>query len=101
AVKVVKSMLAAQPEHQRLSGYHIEALAVAAATRYEGPRTIKALTTHILTESSRRVLEPMVDVTGQSRHVDDYLGGRGSLERQIVSMRLEGLARKLDAARSV
>jgi len=101
AVKLVKSIVSDLPKQKQLTGYHIETLAVDAARGYRGANTPKALLLHVLGHSAQRVLEPIADVTGQSRSVDLYLGRANSLERRNVSQALLGMKRRLEAATSV
>lgn len=101
AIKLMKAVVSRFPEQKRLSGYHVEALSVEAARGYRGPVTPKALLMHLLDSASQRVLAPLKDRTGQSRHVDSYLGVKDSLERRNVSMALDGMRRRLEAATTV
>lgn len=101
AVKLLKAIVAQLPEQKRLTGYHAEALAIDAMARYAGPYTPRGLVLRILEHASERVLNPMDDVTGQSRNVDDYLGQANSVERRNVAQALHWLGRRLNAARSV
>jgi hypothetical protein len=100
-IKLIKSIIASFPEQKRLTGYHVESLAVEAVKGYRGEKTVKALLVHILEDTCRRVLSPVRDVTGQSRVVDSYLGGANSTERRIVADALASVVRKLNAATSV
>jgi hypothetical protein len=92
------------PERQRLIGYHTEALAVEIFRGYRGTQSLKDMVQYFFSEASARVRVPIPDTTGQSSHVDEYLGGAGSLERRLVSDTLDRVARRIrnaDAARSV
>ena len=100
-IKLVKSLIGNLPKQQQLTGYHVEALALDAVKGYQGDRTPKALITHVLQHASQRVREPLKDVTGQSRHVDEYLGGSNSSQRTLASQALSGLVRRLEAATSL
>ncbi len=99
-IKLVKSLVSDLPEQQRLTGYHIESLALDAANNYRGPSTPKALLDHVLGHAEARVRTPIRDVTGQSRNADDYLGARNSAQRRLVSQALGGIRRRLNAATS-
>lgn len=101
AIKLIKSINDELPQQKRLQGIHIEAMAVEAARKYSGPNTPKALLIHILGYAADRVLKPVVDLTGQSRTVDSYLGGANSAERRNVSQALAGMKRRLEAATTV
>jgi hypothetical protein len=100
-IKLVKSINVGLPEQKRLTGYHIESLALEAAKGYRGAKTVKALLAHILGIASKRVLSPIQDVTGQSRVVDSYLGAANSTKRRIAADAFAGIARRLNAATSV
>jgi hypothetical protein len=98
-IKLAKQLLASQvPGEERPSGYHTEALGVAAFQAYDGPRTPKAMLGHLVRSASQRVREPMADVTGQSAYVDEALGPAQSVQRARLSRTLENLARALDGA---
>jgi hypothetical protein len=100
-IKLIKSINAGFPEQRRLTGYHIESLAVDAIKGYRGSKTVKSLLTHILDHASKRMLSSIQDVTGQSRIVDSYLGKANSTERRIVADALMSVVRKLNAAKTV
>jgi hypothetical protein len=53
---------------------------------------------HALEQGAQNVLSPIADITGQSGHVDDYLGGASSTQRMVVHNGLHGLARRLKNA---
>ena len=66
----------------KITGYHVESLAIEAFKNYRGPTDLKSMIAHLADYSSKAVNQPIRDSTGQSRHVDDYMGQRGSAERQ-------------------
>jgi predicted nucleotidyltransferase len=86
------------PKNLKLSGYHAESLAIEAFERYEGRRTYKDMLNHLCRTASDRVKVPIKDRTGQSIHVDDYLGSENSKERNRVSSWLGRLATRLEKA---
>lgn len=106
-VRVVRLFKLAQqslPENLRLTGYHTEALAVSAFRDYAGQLTLKTLLSHMVKYVGTHLDNPIVDSTGQSDHVDDYLGPSHSLARIAaarqfvrISGRLEAADRDLDA----
>lgn len=100
-IKLIKSLNRGLPEQKRLTGYHIDSLAVDAIRGYRGAKTVKSLFTHILEQASKRVLSPIYDITGQSRIVDAYLGKAKSPERRVVADALTSVVRKLNAAKTV
>lgn len=101
SIKLVKSLVSDLPKQQQLSGYHIEALAIDAASSHKGDMTPKTLISHILDHASARVRKPIRDLTGQSNNVDDYLGDANSTQRKIASQALSGINRRLNAATSL
>lgn len=100
-IKLVKSLISDLPKQQRLTGYHIETLALDAAKGYQGLMTPKALLSHVLDHAVMRSRTPISDISGQSRNVDDYLGGPNSTQRKLVSQAISGIKRRLDAATSI
>lgn len=101
AIKLVKAILANSLMDVGPSGYHVEALAVEAFEDYSGPKTPKAMVTHLVKHASERVLQPIRDISGQSANVDDSLGEGNSDERRRLSRRLGELARIMDTTRSI
>jgi len=103
-IKLTKAILGNLPERQQLTGYHVEALAVEVFREYKGQLAFKDMLHLFLAEASSRVRTPFRDPTGQSEHVDDYLGAAGSLERRLVGDALDRIARRIrnaDSAQSV
>lgn len=84
-IKLAKGINDKFPEGQRLTGYHIESLAIEAFKNYTGPENTKAMLQHLFTDGKDRVLRPIKDRTGQSVHVDEYLGSENSRRRKIIS----------------
>ena len=70
---------------RKMSGYHIESLAIDAFKDYQGSLDPKSMLIHLLGHSIEAVKNPIVDSTGQSRHVDEYLGQAGSKLRKGAS----------------
>jgi predicted nucleotidyltransferase len=85
AVKLAKAIISNLPEKHQVSGYHAESLAVEIFKNYSGGLKPKSMLKYYFQEASKKVLQPIRDRTGQSVHVDDYLGAPNSLERRIVS----------------
>lgn len=100
-IKLVKSLIYDLPKQQQLTGYHIEALALDAAKGYQGLMTPKALLSHVLDHAVTRSRTPILDTSGQSQNVDDYLGGPNSTQRKLASQAIAGVKRRLDAATSI
>ena len=70
---------------RKISGYHMESLAIDAFNNYGGPRHPKAMLVHLLGHSIEAVKQPITDSTGQSRYVDEYLGPADSKQRERAS----------------
>lgn len=101
AIKMAKSIISGFPEQKRLTGYHVESLAIEAVKGYRGTKTVQAVLKHIFDDASSRVKRPISDVTGQSRVVDQYLGRANSTERLKVANTLASISRRLNAATTV
>jgi hypothetical protein len=103
-IKIAKAIIATLPKQQQLTGYHVESLAIEAFKNYEGQRTYKAMVAHFFDRAAQLVKAPIIDRSGQSVYVDEYLGAANSQDRRVVSQALERLQRKLqnaDASKSV
>lgn len=99
-VKLFKGLQASLPETNQVKGYHVESLAIEAFGTYAGRQTYKDMLLHLLRISAQRVLAPVNDTTGQSLHVDDYLGAASSADRVRVSKALDRLVNRLATADS-
>jgi hypothetical protein len=97
-IKVAKAIIAELPEEQRLTGYHVEALAIQAFRTYKGPRNPAAMLQQFFEFSRSAVFHPMPDVTGQSSQLDDYLGEDHSRLRQRIGASLARIARTMESA---
>jgi len=95
-IKLFKGVQTQLPETSQLKGYHVESLAIEAFRGYSGRQTPKDMLRHFIEFSSSRVNNPIADTTGQSLHVDDYLGSANSQDRQRVSGALGRLAKRLE-----
>jgi hypothetical protein len=99
-IKLVKSINEKFPKQSRLSGYHLESLAIETFENYSGPRTVYDMVKHFFKEAQTRVLSPIADSTGQSLHVDDYLGSKGSQQRSKVANVIENIVGRIERAES-
>jgi len=99
-IKLAKSAMAGLPEDVRLSGYHVEALAVAAFENYSGPPSYRAMVTHLVEQAAQNVSRPIPDVSGQSKHIDERWGPADSPDRARVARVLGGLAKQMKDART-
>lgn len=94
-IKLAKAIIAQLPEAQQLSGYHIESLAIDAFKNYAGPKTPAAMLPHFFEQAKERVKRPMTDTSGQSVHVDGYMGAAGSASRENASHLLERIWKRM------
>lgn len=94
-IKLAKAIIGTLPEVQRLSGYHVESLGIAAFRDYSGPKTTAAMLPAFFEKAKDLVLSPIQDSTGQSVHVDGYLGQANSPDRIAVSHVLNRLAKRM------
>ena len=97
-IKLAKSIISFFPESRKLSGYHVEALAIETFKNYTGEKDAKAMLKHFFNEGAKNVLKPVIDRSGQSIHVDDYLEGQNSIKRKMVSDSLSTVYRKMQNA---
>ena len=58
----------------------------------------KEMLMHLCKESSKNVKQTIKDTTGQSRHVDDYLGDSGSKARLDCSRSLVRIINTMNSA---
>jgi hypothetical protein len=103
-IKLAKSIIRSLPENRQLTGYHVEALALKVFEGYDGSMTNKSMLKHFFLEAPKYVVNPIAELTGQSTHVDAYLGPAGDLQRRIVADSIGRLGRRMqnaDGARSV
>lgn len=98
-IKLFKSMFEVNcPPGMKLSGYHAESLAIKAFENYSGSLERKAMLHHLCRSAGTMVHTSIKDRTGQSLHVDDYLGGPRSNERRAIGAYLERLVKSMDIA---
>jgi hypothetical protein len=100
AIKIAKALIDGFPRDQRLSGYHVEALAVDAFKTYNGPRDRASMLHHLLRHAADAVLRPTGDITGQTVHIDEHLGRTGSPARRNISRSLRAIETALASASS-
>lgn len=97
-IKLAKAVIATLPERYRLTGYHVESLAIAAFRSYDGEKTTSTMLPFLFHQAKSLVLSPVQDRTGQSVHVDEYLGDANSPLRQYESRLLGNLAKRMTNA---
>lgn len=94
-IKLAKAVNAALPEPLRLSGYHMESLGIGAFRDYTGTRVASEMLPLYFEKAAQLVLNPIKDRTGQSVHVDEYLGPGGSEARVARGHVLDRIARRM------
>lgn len=101
-VKLVKGMTAhmIRSDRDKISSYHLESLAIEAFRNYRGPYDLRSMVRHYVSYSSKAVRRPITDPTGQSRHVDEYMGPTGSKRRQRASKTFRTMQRRLDQCKT-
>ncbi len=97
-VKLAKAIIDGLPEKHRISGYHSESLAIEAFKSYRGDRELKPMLKFYFEQPATLFRQPIRDKTGQSVHVDDYLGAANSLERRIVADAFGRVGRRMSNA---
>jgi len=97
-IKLAKAIISQLPDSRQLSGYHIESLAIDAFKNYFGPKTTASMLPHFFEHAKSRVLSPMTDSTGQSVHVDTYMGNVNSEERKAASHLLGRISKRMENA---
>lgn len=100
-IKLIKIVNDTQPAATQLNGYHIESLAIEVFKNYKGNLNPKAMMEYFFDEGAKRVLSPIRDKSGQSVHVDDYLGAVNSKQRQLLSNTLKRIHNAMMNANAV
>jgi hypothetical protein len=73
-IKLAKAIIGTWPEAVQLTGYHVESLAIDVFRGYQGVKTSSEMLPYFFEGAATTVLSPIRDRTGQSVHVDTYLG---------------------------
>ena len=96
-VKLVKGIVSQLPKDQQLKGYHIESIAIEVFKSYPepNPKTPKAMLKYFFESAKGVVKDKIKDKTGQSIHVDDYLGPENSDRRFRISYALDRIGRRM------
>lgn len=100
-IKLAKSVISGLPESLKLSGYHVEALALKAFAGYTGKQSYPEMLMHFFRTASELVQRPTPDITGQSKFIDEDLGPARSTARRSASAALSRIARRLENATTV
>ena len=92
-IKLAKAISNCYIKHQdkKISGYHMEALAINAFNGYGDKKDPKTMLIHLLEHSMDAVMKPIDDPTGQTPHVDDRLGIANSDQRKLTSRYFENM----------
>ena len=101
-IKLVKAMadcFIARPS-RKISGYHMESLALDAFKGYQGPLDPNSMLIHFLGHSMEAVKRPITDSTGQSAYVDDKLGTVGSPSRSRAASYFEQMRGKVNSCKT-
>ena len=101
-IKLAKAMADCLITRQdwKISGFHIESLAIDAFRNYQGSQDPKSMLIHLLTHSLTAVMTPIVNSTGQSRYVDEYLGAADSRARRRASNHFGRMRRRISSCRT-
>lgn len=94
-IKLAKVINGSFPDASRLTGYHIESLAIQSFRDYTGAVNSKAMLKHFFDRARSIVLAPIRDSTGQSVHVDEYMGSSNSPDRRIAAAALDRVYRQM------
>lgn len=97
-IKMIKLMLNQLPEQRRISGYHVESLAIDIFKDYNGKDTTPEMIKHFFKVAPLKVLSPIKDSTGHKIHVDDKLGSDNSLARKIIGDAISRISKKIESA---
>ena len=84
----------------KISGYHMESLAIDAFKDYQGPLYPKNMLIHLLGHAMDAVKSPITNSTGQSRYVDDILGRADSGPRKLASTCFGQMRGKLNSCKT-
>lgn len=97
-IKLFKQVNEKAPKNIKMSGYHIEALAIDIFKDYTGSKTHSKMLLHFCKRAQKRVLNPIGEITGQSEYLDSKLGVANSINRKKLSSHLERLSKKMEHA---
>ncbi len=102
-IKLVKGINAQLPSTTRLRSYHVESMAIEIFESYPDTHTKapKQMLEYFFRKAPELVRRPILDKTGQSLYVDDYLGPAQSSDRIRMSYTLDRVARKMKDAEEI
>jgi len=98
-VKLAKAIADCQiiDSGRKISGYHMEALAIGAFRDYQGALDPKAMLNRLFSYAMEAVKRPIQDSTGQSMYVDGDLGPADSRARKRASTDFGQMRRKINS----
>ena len=85
---------------RKISGYHMESLAIDALKGDQGPLDTKNMLIHLLGHAMEAVKRPITDSTGQSRYIDDKFGRANSGPRTRASTYFGQMRGKVDSCKT-
>lgn len=98
-IKLVKAIVSNLPTSSQISGYHCEAMALKIFQKYTYQnQTSKDLLKYFFKEAVSNIRTPIKDKTGQSVHVDAYLGNKESLQRLKLADTFARIYRRMEDA---
>ena len=102
AIKLMKGLAsrAIPNKNERITGYHMEAIAIEAFRKYRGPTDLRSMVIHFCESASEIVLAPIKDPTKQSRNVDDYMGRAKSDKRKRASKKFRRMFNRFSACKT-
>ena len=102
AIKLTKALARRliRSDRDKITGYHIESLAIEAFKNYRGATDLKSMVSHLLDYSSKAVNQPISDSTGQSRYLDDYMGQQASAARKQASANFARMRARVNQIKS-
>ena len=101
-IKLAKGLASQVIENddEKIQGYHMEAIAIEAFRDYQGLTDLRSMLIHFCESASEIVLEPIKDLTKQSRNVDGYMKGARSPQRRRASKNFRKMHNRFSACRS-
>ena len=101
-IKLAKAMANCfiKDSSKRISGYHMESLAIGAFGGYEGELDPRSMLLHYLRHLMKAVMTPIKDPTGQTRYVDEYLGQANSGPRKGDSTHFGQMRGKVNSCKT-
>lgn len=105
-IKLIKAIVSKFPDKGKLKGYHIESLAVEIfnynrKNLADRPSVrIKDMIIKFFRDAPGKLRSSIKDLTGQTNYVDEYLGGKNSINRLLAADSVERISRKFHLADS-